>query len=121
MGVTLPVVIGAVIGHFYDRWADRTVDPEFARRMGILTATGMIVGESLFGVAFAGIVAATNNDAPLALVGGGFAPYALVGGTVLFLALTGWLYRLHAARRHIFSSSALIGTKAKATELSAMP
>lgn len=31
-------------------------------------ATGFIVGESLFGVAFAGIVAATDSDAPLALV-----------------------------------------------------
>ena len=35
--------------------------------MGVLTATGLIVGESLFGVAFAGIVAARADDAPLAL------------------------------------------------------
>ena len=31
-------------------------------------ATGFIVGESLFGIAFAGMVAATDSDAPLALV-----------------------------------------------------
>ena len=37
--------------------------------MGVLLATGFIVGESLFGVAFAGIVASTDSDAPLALVG----------------------------------------------------
>jgi hypothetical protein len=37
--------------------------------MGVLMATGFIVGESLFGVAFAGIVASTDSDAPLALVG----------------------------------------------------
>jgi hypothetical protein len=36
--------------------------------MGVLLATGLIVGESLFGVVFAGIVAATNQDAPLAIV-----------------------------------------------------
>ena len=36
--------------------------------MGVLLATGLIVGESLFGVVFAGIVAATNRDAPLAMV-----------------------------------------------------
>jgi len=52
----------------------------------------MIVGESLWGVAFAGIVAAARTDAPLALVGDGFGTWALAGGTVLFLALVGWLY-----------------------------
>jgi len=30
MSATLPVVIGAVIGHFYDRWAQRTKSPEHA-------------------------------------------------------------------------------------------
>ena len=29
-------------------------DPAFAERIGVLMATGLIVGESLFGVAFAG-------------------------------------------------------------------
>jgi len=92
MAAILPVVAGSVVGHFYDRWADRRPDPEFARRMGVLTATGLIVGESLWGVGFAGIVAASGSDAPLALVGDGFAGAALVGGTVLFLALTAFLY-----------------------------
>ena len=53
----------------------------------------MIVGESLWGVAFAGIVAATGSDAPLALVGDAFVPIALLGGTLLFLGLVAWLYR----------------------------
>ena len=69
MAVILPVTIGAVVGYFYDKWADRTRDPEFSKRLGTLLATGMIVGESLFGVAFAGIVAASGSDAPLAVVG----------------------------------------------------
>jgi putative OPT family oligopeptide transporter len=93
MAVTLPVVIGSVIGAYYDRWADRTRDAEAARRMGVLTATGMIVGESLWGVAFAGVVYETGSDAPLALVGPEFERYALIGGTVLFFALAWWLYR----------------------------
>ena len=93
MAVTLPVVVGAVVGHYYDRWADRRPDPEYARRMGVLTATGMIVGESLWGVGFAVIVYATNSDAPLAMVGEDFAMPALVGGTVAFLALIWGLYR----------------------------
>jgi putative OPT family oligopeptide transporter len=93
MAVTLPVTIGAVVGFAYDRWADRARDPELAKRMGVLTATGMIVGESLWGVGFAGIVYLTNKETPLALVGDGFASVALVGGTLLFGVLTWVMYR----------------------------
>lgn len=93
MSLTLPIVVGSVIGHVYDRWADRSGRPDFARRMGVLTATGMIVGESLFGVLFAGIVATTGDDSPLAVVGKGFAPEALIGGTILFFAMAWILYR----------------------------
>ncbi len=93
MAVILPVTIGAVVGWFYDRWADGTRDPEYAKRLGVLTATGMIVGESLWGVAFAGIVAASGSDSPLAVVGDGFATPALIGGTLLFIALVAGLYR----------------------------
>lgn len=93
MAVTLPVVIGSVAGHFYDRWADRRDDPERARRIGVLAATGMIVGESLFGVAFAGIVGATGSDSPLAIPGVDLGSAALIGGTLLFLALAVLLYR----------------------------
>ncbi|MHA6717929.1 OPT family oligopeptide transporter [Sphingomonas sp. RS6] len=92
MGVTLTVVLGAVIGWFYDRAADRARDPEFVKRMGVLMATGMIVGDSLFGVLYAGLVYETGSEAPLALVGPDFAPYALAGGTIAFLVLTGLLY-----------------------------
>src|SRR3546814_8085440 len=68
MALTLLIPVGAVFGHVYNRWALRQANPEFAERMGVLMATGFIVGESLFGVAFAGMVAATDSDAPLALV-----------------------------------------------------
>ena len=104
MAVILPTVIGAVIGWFFDRWADGTRDPEFAKRMGTLTATGLIVGESLWGVAFAFIVGASGSDAPLALVGPGFAQPALIGGTVLFFALTALLYGY--TRRQVTSARA---------------
>src|SRR3546814_5685207 len=65
MTVILPVVIGALLGWLYNRWALRTRDPELAERMGILAATGLIVGESLWSVAFAGIVVTTGSDQPL--------------------------------------------------------
>ena len=93
MAVILPTVLGSVVGWFYDRWARRSANPEVAERMGTLTATGMIVGESLWGVAFALIVWLTNKDAPLALIGKGFETEALIGGTILFLALAALLYR----------------------------
>ena len=68
MALTLLIPIGSVLGYFYEKWAARAPSPEFAQRMGVLLATGFIVGESLFGVVFAGIVAATNKDAPLAVL-----------------------------------------------------
>jgi putative OPT family oligopeptide transporter len=92
MTVILPTVVGSILGWFYERWADRSRDAELARRIGVLAATGMIVGESLWGVMFAGIVAATNKDAPLALVGDWFETPALIGGTLLFAALVAGLY-----------------------------
>lgn len=93
MVAILPVVVGSVIGWFYERWAAGRSDPEFASRMGVLTATGLIVGESLWGVTFAGIVAASGSDSPIAVVGDGFAQPALVGGTLLFITLVWGLYR----------------------------
>jgi putative OPT family oligopeptide transporter len=100
MAAILPVVIGSVLGHLYERWADRQRAAELAKRLGVLLATGMIVGESLWQVVFAGIVAATGSDAPLAIVGQAFAPIALIGGTLVFAAVVAWLYaRTRAAAR----------------------
>ncbi len=93
MAVILPVVIGAVGGWFYDRWAAKRPNAGFAHRMGVLTATGMIVGESLFGVVYAGIVAGSGSDAPLAVVGEGYAPYAPWVGLILFVGLIWLSYR----------------------------
>ena len=81
MALTLLIPIGALLGWFYDKWAARAPVPEFAQRMGVLLATGLIVGESLFGVIFAGIVAATNKDAPLAIL----AEYPLVSAVSLIV------------------------------------
>jgi putative OPT family oligopeptide transporter len=92
MALTLLVPVGAFIGWLYEGWADRTSSPEFAKRMGVLAATGLIVGESLFGVAFAGIVAASGSDAPLAVVGEHFETYAVWAGPLLFAAIIAWLY-----------------------------
>lgn len=78
MATTMAVVVGAVIGWFYDRWANTRPNPETAKRMGVLLASGLIVGESLFGVMLAGLIVGTNNATPLAIVGDTF-PSMLVG------------------------------------------
>jgi len=91
MSATLPVVLGAVIGHWYDGWAKRARDPEYAKRLAVLVASGMIVGESLFGVVLAGLIVALSSDAPLALVAADY-PWANLIGPVTFAALIVILY-----------------------------
>lgn len=93
IALTLMIPVGAVLGRLYDRWAVRTAKPERAQRLGVLLATGLIVGESLFGVVFAGIVAATGNDSPLAFVPESFATGADWLGIIVFAALVLGLYR----------------------------
>ena len=61
MEATLFIPVGAVLGWFYNRWAMRARSPEFAERMGVLMATGLIVGESLMGVVYAGAVAGAEK------------------------------------------------------------
>ena len=90
MALTLLIPIGATIGYFYNKWAERAPNPAFAERLGVLMATGLIVGESLFGVTFAAIVGATDNDSPLALVEE-FA-WAVPLGLILFAGAIAFLY-----------------------------
>jgi len=91
MEATLPVVVGAIIGWIYNR----SVRSERAERLGVLVASGMIVGESLFGVVNAGLIVAANRDAPLAVVGSSFpaTAVAIIGFAGLLVLLYGWLTR----------------------------
>jgi hypothetical protein len=95
MALTLLIPAGALLGHFYDKWAARQSNPEFAQRMGVLLATGLIVGESLFGVVFAGLVGATGSDAPLALVEENpwAVPISIVAFVVIVLGFYAWTKR----------------------------
>src|SRR5262249_2528511 len=68
MSATFAVVIGAVIGHWYDRRVRAAANPERAERLGTLVASGLIVGESLWGVINAGLIVGLSNDAPIGLV-----------------------------------------------------
>jgi putative OPT family oligopeptide transporter len=91
---TLMVTVGAIVGWYYDKRADRSAKPESAKQLGILLASGMIVGEGLIGVLIAAIVAFSGEDFPLALVGDEFAGGAALWiGGIAFVALIFVLYR----------------------------
>jgi putative OPT family oligopeptide transporter len=99
---TLMVVVGAIAGWYYDKRAERTAKPESTKQLGVLLASGMIVGEGLIGVIIATIVAFSGKDFPLALVGEEFAggPALWIGGiafVIAMLALYRWIEGL--ARR----------------------
>ncbi|EET76358.1 OPT family oligopeptide transporter [Corynebacterium tuberculostearicum] len=89
--LTIVIPIGAILGTFYDKWAAKQSHPEFAKRMGTLLATGLIVGESLFGVVNAGIIAAAGGESPLEIFEGGAS--ATVVGVILFIIALTFIYR----------------------------
>ncbi|MDY6811055.1 MAG: oligopeptide transporter, OPT family, partial [Actinomycetota bacterium] len=96
MSVTLIIPFGAFIGRAYNKWAEGTgSDVERKKRMGVLLATGLIVGESLWNVVFAAIVASTGDDTILALpfIGDGWETGSEILGVVAFVAVIAWLYR----------------------------
>jgi len=100
---TLMIVVGAVVGWWFDRRADRGPRAESTKQLGVLLASGMIVGESLIGVALAALVVFSKQATPLALVGEGFGTAALwIGGiafTAVITAMYMWISRL--ARREL--------------------
>ncbi|WKE50723.1 oligopeptide transporter, OPT family [Corynebacterium tuberculostearicum] len=89
--LTIVIPIGAILGTFYDKWAAKQSHPEFAKRMGTLLATGLIVGESLFGVVNAGIIAAAGGESPLEIFEGGTS--ATIVGVILFIFALTFIYR----------------------------
>ncbi len=99
LGIYLPTsttaaaVLGAVFGWYYNRAVSRSPHAEVAKRLGVLLASGLIVGESLFGVLLSGIIVFSGKGAPLALVGDSFLiPSEIIGG-IAFIALAIGLYR----------------------------
>ncbi len=94
------IVVGAVAGHFYNQLTKRGANPERAERLGTLVASGLIVGESLFGVINAGLIVGLKKDAPLGFVPATFpaAPWiGAAGFVVLVAALYGWMFERRSA------------------------
>jgi len=90
---TLMVVVGALVGAWFDRRAERKPNTDATKQLGVLLASGLIVGESLLAVIFAGIVGFSGKQGPIALVGDSFATPSIIIGGVVFAALVVILYR----------------------------
>ena len=98
MSTTLAIVVGTVVGWVFERRAARTAHPERSKQLGVLLASGMIVGESLMGLVIAAVVVFSGKDEPLSLVGAGFAGTAAwIGGGAFIASIAGlylWLNRM---------------------------
>jgi putative OPT family oligopeptide transporter len=98
VATTSPAVVGAVAGYIFNQMMTGRPYGEMAKRLSVLVASGLIVGESLWGVLIAGVVYKSGNPEPLAVVGAAFAPYAnVLGGIGLFavtIAIYMWTARL---------------------------
>ncbi len=91
MSATFAVIIGAVLSHWYDRRTRRMPNPDRAQRLGTLVASGLIVGESIWGVLNAGLIVGFSKDAPIALVPENFALSSWLG-VIGFVGAVIWLY-----------------------------
>jgi putative OPT family oligopeptide transporter len=102
MSATFAVVVGAVISHWYDRRVRSMPNPARAERLGTLVASGLIVGESLWGVINAGLIVGLSKDAPIGLAPEGFGPapwLGMLGFVGVVIWLYGWMLRRSAAAR----------------------
>ena len=90
---TLMVVVGALVGAWFDRHAERGTRTEAAKQLGVLLASGLIVGESLLAVIFAGIVGLSGKQNPIAVVGDSFATPSIIIGGLVFAITVIVLYR----------------------------
>ena len=90
---TLMIVLGTIVGWVFDRRAERTPNPEGTKQLGVLLASGLIVGESIIGVVISAIVVFSGVAAPLALVGAGFETAGILIGGLAFVVTAFILYR----------------------------
>jgi len=91
MSATFAVVVGAIVSRWYTGRVQSTPNPARAERMGTLVASGLIVGESIWGVINAGLIVALAKDAPIGLVPETFAAAPWLG-VILFIAAIVWVY-----------------------------
>src|SRR5262249_115089 len=103
---TLMIVVGAIVGWMFDRRADRTPKPEAIKQLGVLLASGLIVGEGIIQVVISFIRAFSSSRAPLAL-GSADGPWfwkpagIMIGGAafaIVAVVLYHWILQMARAR-----------------------
>jgi putative OPT family oligopeptide transporter len=92
MSATFAVIIGALLSHWYEGRTRSMPHPDRALRLATLVASGLIVGESVWGVINAGLIVGFTTESPIALVSDHFAPAPLLGA-LAFIGTVAWLYR----------------------------
>jgi putative OPT family oligopeptide transporter len=92
MSATFAVIVGAILSRWYEGRTRTLSNPERAQRLATLVASGLIVGESVWGVINAGLIVGLTKEAPIAFVSESFAPARLLG-LVAFIGIVAWLYR----------------------------
>lgn len=92
MSATFAVIIGALLSHWHERRSSSMPNPDCSRRLATLVASGLIVGESVWGVINAGLIVSFSKEAPIALVPDSFALAPWLG-VLGFVDAVVWLYR----------------------------
>ncbi|HEY1772730.1 MAG TPA: oligopeptide transporter, OPT family [Gammaproteobacteria bacterium] len=89
---TLMVTVGAVVGWWFDKRADRTTRPDAMKQLGVLLASGLIVGESVLAVIFTFIKGSTGNNSPIGVMADSFATASMWLGGLAFIAVIYLMY-----------------------------
>jgi putative OPT family oligopeptide transporter len=97
--IITPVILGALIGWVYERWVGSKPWAASARRLGVLLASGLVVGESLMAVLLAGLSIVSGRGDPLAIwgadpTGGHGQAIGAAGCGALLISLYFWAERL---------------------------
>ncbi len=90
---TLMIVVGSLVGWWFNRRCERLPRAEALKQLGVLLASGLIVGESLLGVVFSALVVFSGRAAPIALIGPQFKSASMWLGGAVFAAVIYLVYR----------------------------
>jgi len=90
---TLMITVGSLVGYVFERRAARGPKPEATKQLGVLLASGLLVGEGLLGVIFAFAVGFSGNPTPIGLVGASFETASIWLAGLAFALIVWLLYR----------------------------
>jgi len=90
---TLMVTVGAVVGWWFDKRADRTSRADAMKQLGVLLASGLIVGESVLAVIFTFVKGISGINSPIGIMSDSFATASMWLAGITFVAVVYLIYR----------------------------